>query len=69
MGDMSTLEIIKLLMPLIIIQESLFVYCLVNILRKGTRNLNKGIWILITITGTVGIIAYLLVGKKRWDDD
>jgi hypothetical protein len=31
MGDMSTLEIIKLLMPLIIIQESLFVYCLVNI--------------------------------------
>jgi len=69
MGDMNILETIKLLMPLIIIQELLFVYCLINILKKGTRNLNKGIWVLITVTGTVGIIAYLLVGRKRWDDD
>lgn len=69
MGEMSNAEMIKLLIPVIVLQEGFFVYCLIDILRKGTRNLNKMIWIIIAITGTIGSIAYLLAGRKRWDDN
>lgn len=68
--NMSTIEIIKLLAPLIAIQLGLAIYCIINILRKGVRNLNKGIWIAIVLfISMFGAICYLILGRKRWQDD
>jgi hypothetical protein len=67
---MTEMEVLKLFAPLLILQTGLTVYCIINILTKGVRSLNKKIWLLIVlIPNTVTAIAYLLLGKKRWDDD
>lgn len=68
--NMSTIELIKLFSPVIIIQLGLMVYCITNILKKGVRSLNKGIWIAIVLfLNLIGPILYLLLGKKRWEND
>jgi hypothetical protein len=68
--NMSTIEIIKLLSPLIIIQFGLAIYCVVDILRKGVRNLSKGLWLLIVVfINLFGPILYLTLGRKKWQDD
>lgn len=69
MGEITNTELIKLLIPVIAVQVGLFIYCLVDILRKGTQNLNKAIWIIIAATGTMGSILYLVLGRKRWNND
>ncbi|HEY9062928.1 MAG TPA: PLDc N-terminal domain-containing protein [Pseudobacteroides sp.] len=69
MNDISNMELIKLLIPVIAVQVGLFIYCLVDILRKGTQNLNRAIWIIIAATGTMGSIIYLILGRKRWNND
>jgi hypothetical protein len=69
MGDFSNAEMMKLLIPVMIIQGGLFLYCLIDILRKGTQNLNKIIWIIIAATGTLGSIIYLVLGRRRWNND
>lgn len=68
--NMSTIELIKLFVPVIVIQLGLVVYCITCILKKGVRNLNKGIWIAIVLfLNLIGPVLYLLLGKKRWEDD
>ena len=67
---MTTMEVIKLLAPLLIIQLVLTAYCIFDILKKGVRNLNKRIWLLIVlIPNTLTSICYLTLGKKRWGND
>ena len=69
-GDMTTIDVIKLLAPLIIIQYGLAIYCAVDISRKGVRNLSKFAWIAIVLfVNMLGPISYLLFGRKRWQDD
>ena len=67
--NMTTMEILKLLAPLIVFQLGLLVYCVIDILRKGVRNLNKPLWIAILFINLIGPIAYLVLGRKRWTDD
>ena len=68
--NMTTTEIIKLVAPLIVVQFALAAYCVVDILRKGVRNLNKWIWIAVVVfVNMFGGIAYLAFGRKRWQDD
>lgn len=68
--NMTDLEIIKLLLPLIILQGALGLYCVIDILRNGVRNLNKVLWILIVMfVNMIGPIIYLITGRKRWEDD
>lgn len=68
--NMSAIEIIKLFAPVIVIQLGLLVYCITSILKNGVRNLNKGIWIaIVLILNMIGPVLYLLLGKKRWEDD
>jgi len=68
--DMTTLEIFKLLAPLLFIQFGLTAYCVYDIMKKGVRNLSKTIWLLIVILpNTVTAICYLTLGKKRWGND
>ncbi|OPZ94462.1 MAG: hypothetical protein BWY74_00557 [Firmicutes bacterium ADurb.Bin419] len=67
--NLSTIEILKLIAPLIVFQLGLLIYCVEDILRKGVRNLNKPLWIAILFVNFIGPIAYLVVGRKRWSDD
>ncbi|TYQ15814.1 UNVERIFIED_CONTAM: phospholipase D-like protein [Acetivibrio alkalicellulosi] len=68
--NMTTMEFLKLLAPVIIFQFGIWAYCVIDILRKGVRNLNKALWIVIvSFVNIIGPIAYLMVGRKRWEDD
>ncbi len=68
--NMSTIEIIKLLSPLIMIQFGLAALCVIDILRKGVKNLSKGLWIAIVVfINLIGPITYLTLGRKKWEDD
>ncbi len=67
--SMNTMEILKLLAPLIVFQLGLLIYCAIDILRKGVRNLNKPLWIAILFINLIGPVAYLVIGRKRWTDD
>lgn len=63
-------EALKLFAPIILLQLSLDIYCIVNIFKKGVRNLNKLAWILIVLcVNLFGAIAYLTLGRKRWEND
>ncbi|AUG57909.1 MAG TPA: hypothetical protein DCE02_04385 [Ruminiclostridium sp.] len=68
--NMTNLEILKLFLPLIILQVGLVLYCIIDILKKGVGNLNKVLWIIIVLfVNTLGPVIYLAVGRKRWEDD
>lgn len=59
-------NILMMLMPLLILQFGLMIFCIVKILKEGVANLNKGIWILIVIfANLLGPIMFLLVGRRR----
>lgn len=70
MENMTTLETIKLFAPLIVIQVFLAAFCVFDILKKGVRNFNKGVWIaIVMVLNLIGPISYLTMGRKRWGDD
>jgi hypothetical protein len=65
MPDIKSSEILLMLLPLVAIQFGLAVYCIADILKKGTKNLTKPIWIIIVLLFQfTGSIAYLIVGRK-----
>ncbi len=60
------LDLIKMLMPLIILNYTLAAFCLWMIITKGVRNLNKVIWSLIVIfVNGFGSILFLIFGRKN----
>lgn len=68
--DLTVLDAIKMFAPLLIVELALYTYCIINILKKGVRNLNKPLWIVIVLLiNMFGAIAYLAVGRRRWEDD
>ena len=69
-NDMSTIEIVKLLFPLILFQFGLALFCLIQVWRKGVRNLNKWIWTLIVLClSLIGPVSYLIFGRKQYGHD
>ncbi|MCR3957077.1 MAG: PLDc N-terminal domain-containing protein [Gudongella sp.] len=65
-GFVVTRELVLMLMPLIILQVGMFVYCASKIYWEGVENLNGWIWILICLfVNLVGPIAFLIAGRKR----
>ena len=61
---METIELIKMLIPVIILQFALLVYSLIDLHKNGVRNLNKTAWILIIVfINMLGPISYLLFGR------
>lgn len=70
MGSMTTMELVKLLMPVIVFQVGFALFCVIMIWRKGVRNLNKPLWTVIVIfINLIGPVIFLLMGRKRWSDD
>jgi hypothetical protein len=61
---MSTTEMIQLILPLVIVQIGLIVYCIFDLRKNGVKNLSKALWILIIICiNMFGPIAYLMFGR------
>ena len=70
MVHLTLIKVLTYFAPILLIQLVLDIYCIVNILKKGVRNLNKPIWILIVLCVNIfGAIAYLALGRRRWEDD
>lgn len=46
---------------------ALFIYVLIDVIKSEfTNNINKIIWlILVLFTGPIGIVLYLIIGKKQ----
>lgn len=64
---LSVFEIIKLLMPLIILEFALKIFCIYLITKKGVKNLSKPIWIVIVlVVSTIGSVSFLLFGRKEY---
>ena len=63
---MTTIEIIKLLAPLLIIQFALIVFSLFKLTRDRVKYLPKWGWALIIIfVNLFGPIIYLMIGRER----
>jgi hypothetical protein len=63
---MSTIEILKLVAPLIVIQVGLAIFCLYRLTKDRVRFLPKWAWALIVIfVETIGPVVYLLIGRER----
>lgn len=65
----NMLTLILIASPIILIQFGLAIFCILDILKRGVRNLSKPIWILISLVNLIGGIAYLLFGRKGEDND
>lgn len=67
---MQLIEVLKLLLPLILLQFGLMGFCLFKIWFHGVRNLSKVGWsVIVVVFNLVGPIAFLLVGRKLYQDD
>ncbi len=61
-----TADTLLLLLPLVLIQFGLFLFCAVKIFREGVENLNRWAWLLICLLfNFAGPIAFLLIGRKK----
>lgn len=66
MTNLTVMELIRIAMPLIIIQLILMIFCLFKLSKDTTKYLPKWIWVLIIILGElIGPIAYLLLGREK----
>ena len=63
----STLEIIKIALPVIVLQLIIQIYAIIDVARKKkTRNLSVPIWLVIIILGElVGAIVYFIIGRAE----
>lgn len=63
---MTTMEIVKLFMPLLVIEAALKIFCLYRLYKDEVKYLSKVIWIFIILfINTIGPLAYLLLGRKK----
>lgn len=64
-----TRNMLLALSPLVVLQLSLAIFCLVKLSREGSANLNKTIWILIILfLNLLGPILFLTVGRIKDHD-
>jgi hypothetical protein len=59
-----------MILPLILLQLSLVIFSIIDISKKGVKNLSPLIWILIVIfVNFFGPIIYILFGRNGHVDD
>lgn len=62
----TILQNIMILLPILILQLGLMIFCIVKILRDGVENLSKPAWMVIVILcNLLGAVLFLIVGRKR----
>ena len=65
-GLTITTDTLLMLLPLVVLQFGLALYCIIRIVHEGVANLNKPLWILISIFfSMIGPITFLIVGRKK----
>jgi len=63
---MTNSELVLILSPIVIIQLLMFAYCAYLITKEGVRNLNKPVWLLISLLfQLIGPIAFIMLGRKE----
>lgn len=67
MFDMSIMELLKLIWPLLIVQLVLTIIGLIVLVKaERVRFLPKWVWaIIIVLVASIGPIAFLIIGKER----
>ena len=57
------------LTPLVVLQLSLAIFCLVKLNKEGPANLNKAAWVIIILfLNLLGPILFLLIGRVKNHD-
>lgn len=64
-NDISTAELIRLALPVIIIQLGLLIFCIVKLVKDKVKYLPKWLWFIILFLNIIGPIAYLIFGRER----
>ncbi|SHJ28295.1 Phospholipase_D-nuclease N-terminal [Dethiosulfatibacter aminovorans DSM 17477] len=66
MNELLNLQNLALIMPLALLQIGLLIFCIQKIIREGTRNLSKPLWILIVVfINLLGPVMYLFLGRNE----
>ena len=66
MEGIDTVQLVAMVSPLIALQLGLAAFCVIKVLRQGTANLNKVLWILIVVlVNFLGPMAFLLFGRRK----
>lgn len=67
MANNTSLDILKLLWPVLLIQIGLQIYAVIDVLKnKKTKNLSVPIWIIVILIGEIlGPIIYFLIGRSE----
>jgi uncharacterized protein YybS (DUF2232 family) len=66
MTNLSSTEIIQMLIPLIVIQLGLMIFSLFRLYKDKAKYLPKWLWALIIIVGELlGPIIYLIFGREK----
>jgi len=67
-SDISIMQLIIMLVPLIIIQFSLILFAILQLNKYGVKNLTKTTWVIIILfLNTIGPILFLLIGRNSHD--
>jgi len=67
-SDISIMQLMIMLVPLIIIQFSLILFAILQLNKYGVKNLSKTVWIIIILfVNTIGPILFLLIGRNSHD--
>ena len=62
----ETGRLLAMIAPIFALQLGLAIHCVVKVLRQGTANLNKALWILIVVlVNFLGPIAFLIAGRRK----
>jgi hypothetical protein len=65
-GLQLTKEMILLILPLVVIQLGLAIYCALKIFREGVQNLNKWLWLVICVfVNLLGPMLFMIIGRKK----
>jgi len=63
---MDRVQILAALSPIIALQVGLATFCVVKVIRQGTANMNRILWILIVVlVNFFGPVAFLLFGRRK----
>lgn len=66
MNFLSIMDIIILMLPLIMVQIGLVIYCVSKIFNEGVDNLTKWSWVFICIfISLIGPISFLIIGRNK----
>lgn len=60
-----SMETLLMVLPLIVLQLGLVIFCVVKIFREGVQNLNRWAWLGICLFfSLIGPLAFLIIGRK-----